>query len=163
MASNTGPASAAGHEPSAQKKTMKAIVQHRYGPPDVLALEEIGTPALGDDEVLVRVHAAGVNYADHVFMRGVPYIMRLLAGLKRPRHGVRGSDIAGTVTEVGANVTDLRPDDEVFGSCGFYIGGAFAEYALAPRDKVVREAGDGYLRAGRIRSAGCGHGAAGAA
>ncbi len=137
MAGTAGPASAAGHEPSAQKNMMRAVVQHRYGPADVLVLEEIGIPALGDDEVLIRVHAAGVNYADHVFMRGVPCIMRLLAGLRRPRHGVRGSDVAGTVTEVGANVTDLRPGDEVFGSCDIFIGGAFAEYARAPRGKVV--------------------------
>jgi NADPH:quinone reductase-like Zn-dependent oxidoreductase len=133
----TGPAGAAGGVPRASNNTMKAIVQHRYGPPDVLALQETGTPAVGDDEVLVRVHPAGVNYADHVFMRGIPYIVRLLAGLWRPRHGVRGSDVAGTVTEVGANVTDLRPGDEVFGSCDPYIGGAFAKYARAPRGKVA--------------------------
>ena len=83
------------------------------------------------------MHAAGVNYPGHVFMTGVPYIMRLLAGLRRPGHGVRGADVAGTVTEVGANVTDLRPDGEVFGSCDFIVGGAFAEYARASRDKVV--------------------------
>jgi len=117
---------------------MKAIVQHRYGPPDVLAVEEIDKPVVGDDEVLIRVHAAGLNYPDHVLMRGVPYISRLYSGLRRPRHGIRGSDVAGTVTEVGTKVTDLRPGDEVFGFCyGAYVGGAFAEYARAPRHSVV--------------------------
>jgi len=138
MAARRSPASAAGHEPSAQRTVMKAIVQHRYGPPDVLALEEIGTPAVGDDDVLVRVHAAGLNAGDSFIMRGVPYVLRLVAGLRRPRHGVRGADVAGTVAEVGANVTDLRPGDEVLGSCtDLVIGGAFAEYARLPHDKVV--------------------------
>jgi NADPH:quinone reductase-like Zn-dependent oxidoreductase len=117
---------------------MKAIVQHRYGPPAVLALEEIGKPAVGDQDLLIRVHAATINLADDVMVRGVPYIARLGGGLHRPRHGIRGMDVAGTVTEAGAKVTDLRPGDEVFGSCGdLYHGGAFAEYARVPRDKLV--------------------------
>jgi NADPH:quinone reductase-like Zn-dependent oxidoreductase len=117
---------------------MKAIVQHRYGPPGVLALEETGTPAVGDDDVLIRVHAAGLNVGDTFIMRGVPYLLRLFAGLRQPRNAVRGADIAGTVSEAGANVTDLRPGDEVFGSCAdLIIGGAFAKYARAPRGKVV--------------------------
>jgi len=117
---------------------MKAIVQHRYGPPDVLAPEEIDKPVVGEKDVLIRVHAAGLNLADGVIVRGVPYVARLGAGLRRPRHGVRGTDVAGTVTEVGSKVTDLHPGDEVFGSCGdLYVAGAFAEYARAPRDKVV--------------------------
>ncbi len=137
MAAKIGPAGT-GHEPSAQKNTMKAMVQHRYGPADVLALEEIGTPAIGDDDVLIRVHAAGLNAGDGFIMRGVPYFMRLFAGLRRPRHGVRGADVAGTVSQAGANVTDLRPGDEVFGSCGGLVaGGAFAEYARAPRGTVA--------------------------
>src|SRR6266511_2662403 len=117
---------------------MKASVHHRYGPPDVLALEEIDKPVLGDDDVLIRGHAAGLNLADDVVMKGVPYIARLFAGLRQPKHGVRGIDLTGTVTEVGWKVTDLRPGDEVFGSCAnLYVAGAFAEYARAPRDKVV--------------------------
>jgi NADPH:quinone reductase-like Zn-dependent oxidoreductase len=109
MPANTPPVSAAGHEPSAQQTTMKAIVQHRYGPPDVLALEETGTPVAGDDDVLIRVHAAGVSYPDAVMTRGIPYIARLFAGLCRPRHGIRGTEVAGVVTKAGAKVTDLRP------------------------------------------------------
>jgi NADPH:quinone reductase-like Zn-dependent oxidoreductase len=138
MDSKTGSASVTGHTPNAHVTTMKAVVQHRYGPPDVLAVEEIGTPVAGDEEVLIRVHAAAINLADDVMVRGVPYIARLGGGLRRPRHGVRGMDVAGTVTEAGAKVTDLRPGDEVFGSCGdLYHGGAFAEYARVPRDKLV--------------------------
>jgi NADPH:quinone reductase-like Zn-dependent oxidoreductase len=119
---------------------MKAIVQQRYGPPGVLALEEIAIPAVGSDEVLIRVRAAGLNVGDGFIMRGVPYFMRLFAGLRRPRHWVRGADVAGTVSEAGANVTDLRPGDEVFGACGDLVaGGAFAEYARVPRGKVARK------------------------
>jgi NADPH:quinone reductase-like Zn-dependent oxidoreductase len=119
---------------------MKAIVQHRYGVADVLAVEEISRPAIGDDEVLVRVHAAGLNAGDGFIVRGVPYVLRLVAGLRRPRHVVRGADIAGTVSKAGANVTDLRPGDEIFGCCGDLLtGGGLAEYARAPRDTVVRK------------------------
>ena len=115
---------------------MQAIVQHRYGPPDVLALEEIERPAVGDDDVLIGVRAAGVSYPDGVISRGVPYVLRLVAGLRRPRQGVRGGEVAGVVAAVGANVADLRPGDEVFGWCGRSVGG-FAEYARAARGMVV--------------------------
>jgi len=119
---------------------MKAIVQHRYGPPDVLALEETGDPAVGDDEVLIQVHAAGLNIADDVVMRGVPYILRPLAGLRRPRYGIRGVDVAGTVTGTGSNVTDLRPGDAVFGgTASVFTGGGFATCACAPRGNLVRK------------------------
>ena len=118
--------------------TMKAVVQHRYGPPGVLALEEIGQPVVGDEDVLIRVHTAGVSYPDGVVTSGIPCILRLLAGLRRPRHGVRGAEVAGTVAEVGAKVTDLRPGDEVLGWCGRSVdGGGFAEYARARRSMVV--------------------------
>lgn len=120
--------------------TMRAMVQHRYGPPDVLVAEEIARPAVGDEDVLIRVHAVGLNVADDIIMRGVPYFLRLLAGLRRPAHGVRGVDVAGTVTETGAKITDLRPGAEVFGgTAGALAGGALAEYALIPRDKVARK------------------------
>jgi NADPH:quinone reductase-like Zn-dependent oxidoreductase len=121
---------------------MKAIVQHRYGPPDVLGLEEVDRPAIGDDEVLVRVHAAGVTYPDGVFVRGIPHLVRLIAGLRRPKQPVRGAEVAGTVTEIGSEVADLRSGDEVFGWCartGRVRGGGFAEYARCPGDMVVRK------------------------
>jgi NADPH:quinone reductase-like Zn-dependent oxidoreductase len=118
---------------SDEEHPMKAIVQHEYGSPAVLALEDIARPAIGDDEVRVRVRAASVNTADWIIMRGVPLVIRAAVGLRRPRVRVRGTDVAGTVEAVGRNVTQLHPDDEVFGSCE----GAFAEYVCAPEDHFV--------------------------
>ena len=139
MAARTGAAST-GYESIARKTTMKAVLQHRYGSAGVLTVEEIGMPAIGGDDVLIRVRAAGLNAGDGFIVRGVPYVLRLAAGLRRPRHGVRGADVAGTVSQVGANVTDLRPGDEVFGCCGDLLaGGGLAEYARAPRGKIVRK------------------------
>ncbi len=117
---------------------MKAIVQDAYGSPDVLELRDIDRPEIGDDEVLVRVHAAGVNPGDWAVMGGLPYIARPVYGLRRPKNAIRGTDVAGTVEAVGTGVTRFRPGDEVFGWCGG-LGGAFAEYAavsegaLAPK------------------------------
>jgi NADPH:quinone reductase-like Zn-dependent oxidoreductase len=142
MVAKTGLVSVVGQEYDTRKTTMKAIVQHRYGPPDVLAVEEIDRPVPGDGHVLVHVHAAGASYPDYVMTRGVPYVLRLFAGLRRPTQGVRGREVAGTVAEVGAKVSDLRARDEVFGWCGprdHTGGGGFAEYACCPRDGVVRK------------------------
>ncbi len=106
---------------------MKAIVQDKYGSPDVLELREIDRPAIKGDEVLVRVRAAAVNPADWAALRGVPYVTRLAFGLRRPRNGVRGSDVAGTVEAVGENVARLKVGDEVFGGGA----GTFAEFTAA--------------------------------
>ena len=106
---------------------MKAIVQDRYGPPEVLRLEDIDRPAVGDDEVLLRVRAAAVSIADWHFVTGTPYVLRSAAGLRTPKHAVPGIDVAGEVEAVGRNVSQLRPGDAVFGWCK----GAFAEYACA--------------------------------
>jgi NADPH:quinone reductase-like Zn-dependent oxidoreductase len=103
---------------------MKAIVHRRYGSPDVLRLEDIERPAVGDDSVLVRVRAASINAFDWHLMRGLPYLVRTSAGLRRPTRLVAGVDLAGQVEAVGAKVTEFRPGDEVFGE----RGGAFAEY-----------------------------------
>lgn len=108
----------------AQTNTMKAIVYRRYGSADVLALEEVEKPIVNDDEVLVRVHAAAVNPYDWHFMRGHPYLVRMDAGLRRPKNGALGIDVAGRVEAVGTSVTQFKPGDEVF---GFRLG-AFAEY-----------------------------------
>jgi 2-desacetyl-2-hydroxyethyl bacteriochlorophyllide A dehydrogenase len=107
---------------------MKAIVQDTFGPLDVLQLREIDKPAIKDDEVLVHVRAASVNPPDGATVLGVPYVIRAAYGMRRPRIGVRGTDLAGTVAAVGANVTGLKVGDEVFGA-GV---GSFAEYAVAP-------------------------------
>ncbi|MFD5318132.1 NAD(P)-dependent alcohol dehydrogenase [Streptomyces sp. NPDC127098] len=113
---------------------MKAVVQDRYGSPDVLEVRDVATPVPGDHEVLVRVRAASVNALDWHFMRGDPYVMRLGVGFRGPRVTVRGADFAGVVAAVGGAVEGLAPGDEVFGEAG--VGGAFAEYACA-RDTAV--------------------------
>ncbi|TMD11892.1 MAG: NAD(P)-dependent alcohol dehydrogenase [Chloroflexi bacterium] len=112
---------------------MKAIVQVKYGSPEALELKEIDKPVIKDTQVLVRVHAAGVNPLDWHFVRGQPYIARLALGLPRPKNGVRGVDVAGHVEAVGKNVRQYQAGDEVFGACD----GAFAEYAPAGGDMVV--------------------------
>jgi NADPH:quinone reductase-like Zn-dependent oxidoreductase len=112
---------------------MRAIVQDRYGSAEALEAQDIDTPEIGDDEVLVRVHAASIHVGDWILMTGVPYVMRMGTGLSKPKHRVPGTDVAGTVEAVGAQVQSLRPGDEVFGWCT----GAFAEYARAPEDQFV--------------------------
>ncbi|GAB3848012.1 NAD(P)-dependent alcohol dehydrogenase [Dactylosporangium cerinum] len=107
---------------------MKAIVQDRYGPSDVLRLGEVDPPVTAAGEVLVRVHAASVNARDWHVMRGDPYVARMAFGLGAPKVRVRGTDFAGRVEAVGAGVTGFRPGDEVFGE----IDAAFAEYVRIP-------------------------------
>ena len=112
---------------------MQAIVHHRYGSPDLLQLRELTTPAIGPDEVLIRAHAASVHPGDLFGVRGSPFPVRLATGLFRPKHGVPGFDVAGTVEAVGAAVTHLRPGDEVFG-----VGiGTCAELVRAKADLVL--------------------------
>src|SRR5262250_3387458 len=115
---------------------MKATRYYRYGPPDVLKLQDIDMPAVGDDEVLVRVRAASVNPLDWHFMRGAPYLVRAMAGLSRPKTNGLGVDLAGQVEAVGKNVTTFQPGDEVFGS---YERGTLAEYVSLRHDAVLLE------------------------
>jgi NADPH:quinone reductase-like Zn-dependent oxidoreductase len=113
---------------------MKAIVQGRFGPPDVLQLADTDLPEVGADDVLVRVHAAALNPADWHILRGDPLVARLMGlGLTKPKARVAGIDAAGVVAAAGANVRRLRNGDEVLGFCR----GAFAEYACATADLVV--------------------------
>ncbi|WP_217551049.1 NAD(P)-dependent alcohol dehydrogenase [Streptomyces sp. GbtcB6] len=114
---------------------MKAIVQDRFGPPDVLRPAEIEPPAAGPGQVLVRVRAAAVNPYDWHLLRGDPYVARLTGGvgLTRPKSRVAGIDAAGEVAAVGAGVDGLRPGDEVLGFCP----GAFAEFACTTPDLLV--------------------------
>ena len=113
---------------------MKAIVQDAYGSADVLELRDVAKPLVADDDVLVRVHAAGVNPGVWHLMTGVPYLMRILgAGLLKPKNSVVGEDVAGRVEAVGKDVTRFQPGDEVFGTCK----GSFAEYGCARADKFV--------------------------
>jgi NADPH:quinone reductase-like Zn-dependent oxidoreductase len=113
---------------------VKAIVQDSYGPPDVLEIREIERPVVGDDDVLLRVHAAGVDPGVWHLMTGLPYLVRVMGyGLRKPKVRVRGRDVAGRVEAVGKNAAGLLPGDEVFGTCE----GSFAEYASARADRLA--------------------------
>ena len=117
---------------------MKAITYHRYGSPDVLEYEDIEKPAPGDNEVLIKVRAASVNPFDWHFMRGSPYFLRIVAGLRKPKMTRLGVDVAGQVEAVGRNVTQFKPGDEVFGVCRE----AFAEYARTSESSLVMKPGN---------------------
>jgi NADPH:quinone reductase-like Zn-dependent oxidoreductase len=112
---------------------MKAMVQDRYGTADVLELEDIDKPEIGDDDMLVRVLAASAHIGDWHIMTGLPYLIRMVSGLRTPKARVRGSDVAGRVEAAGKDVTRFQPGDEVFGTCD----GSFAEYAIVRQDKVA--------------------------
>jgi NADPH:quinone reductase-like Zn-dependent oxidoreductase len=113
---------------------MKAVVYTDYGPPDVLQIRDIKKPVPTDDQVLIKVHAAAVNPYDWHFIRGTPYIMRMMiGGLRKPKDPRVGVDYAGTIEAVGKNVTQFKPGDEVFGN----RNGAFAEYVCARADRTI--------------------------
>jgi len=140
--------------PTAAPPLMRAVVQRGYGPPErVLELTDVPRPAVGPTDVLVRVRATSVNTPDWLAVGGKPYALRLQSGLRGPRSPVRGSDVAGTVEEVGADVADLRVGDEVLGSLwGKSISGGngtFAELVAVPAAQVVgKPAGIGFAEAG---------------
>ena len=112
---------------------MKAVVNRCYGSPDLLTFEDVEKPTPADNEVLVRVKAAGVNPLDWHYMRGSPYLMRLGSGIGAPKDTRMGVDFAGTVEEVGDKVTRFKPGDEVFGG----RSGAFAEFVVIPDDRAL--------------------------
>ncbi|MEA1902214.1 MAG: NAD(P)-dependent alcohol dehydrogenase, partial [Actinomycetota bacterium] len=114
---------------------MKAIFHDRYGSAEVLEFRDLPLPPLGDDEVLVRVHAAGVNRGDGLAVEGIPYAARLTYGLTRPKHNVPGTDVAGQIEAVGKDVTALEPGDDVFG----WTTGGFAEYTATRENKLARK------------------------
>jgi len=121
---------------------MKAIVQDKYGSIDVLKVADVPRPAVKDDEVLVRVHAASVHPDVWHVLRGLPYALRLMgAGLRKPKNPVPGTDLAGRVESVGRNVTRFQPGDEVFGETvsgyQWHNGGAYAEYASVPESALA--------------------------
>jgi NADPH:quinone reductase-like Zn-dependent oxidoreductase len=139
---------------------MKAIVQNRYGSPDVLELREVDMPAVGDHQMLVRVRAASVHADVWHVMRGVPYVLRIMgAGLRAPRDLVPGTDLAGIVESVGRNVTRFRPGDEVLGQSLvanlWRHGGAFAEYAAVPETRFeLKPAGLTFEQAAAVPTSG---------
>jgi len=113
---------------------MKAVVQDEYGAPEVLSLREIDPPVAGDDELLIRVHAAGLDQGVWHVMAGMPYMVRLMGfGVRAPKTAVRGTEVAGVVEAAGRNVTRFAPGDEVFG-----VGdGTFAEFTCAREAKLA--------------------------
>jgi len=112
---------------------MKAIICTKYGPPDVLQLQEVAKPALQDDEVLIKIHAASVNSRDWRMMRANPFFIRLMpGGFLQPKNKILGADVAGRVEAVGRNTRKFKPGDEVFGYLPGSTGrGTFAEYVCA--------------------------------
>ena len=113
---------------------MKAIVQDTYGSADVLTMRDVDVPVAGDEDVLVHVHAAGVEIGVWHVMAGKPYLLRIMGfGLRKPKVQVRGRDVAGVVEAVGKNVIRFQPGDEVFGTAD----GSFAEYASAPEARLA--------------------------
>ncbi len=113
---------------------MKAIVRDRYGSAEVLRLSDMQVPRVGEDDVLVRVRAAGLDRGAWHVMAGMPYLIRIAGyGLRRPRAPGLGSEVAGIVEAIGSRVTGLRPGEAVFGACD----AAFAEYAVARPDRLA--------------------------
>jgi NADPH:quinone reductase-like Zn-dependent oxidoreductase len=116
---------------------MKAAIYTRYGPPDVVQIKDIEKPAPQDNEVLIKVRAAALNPYDWHFMRGLPYLVRIIAGLRKPKVTRLGFDVAGAVESIGRSVTQFKPGDKVFGACSGARAGAFAEYACASESALV--------------------------
>ena len=132
---------------------MKAIVQDTYGDPDVLRIDDVDLPTVGAGDVIVRVHAAGIDAGVWHLMTGMPYLTRLGFGLRRPRHRVRGRDFSGVVEAVGSDVTGIEPGDAVFGTS---VTGAFAEYVAVPATLVVRKPSNvTFAQAATVPVSGC--------
>jgi NADPH:quinone reductase-like Zn-dependent oxidoreductase len=113
---------------------MKAIVQDKYGSVDVLELRDVERPQPGDDELLIRVHAGGVDPGVWHLMTGLPYLVRLMGiGFRKPKIRIRGTDAAGTVEAAGRNVTWFKQGDPVYGTCD----GSFAEYSCARAERFA--------------------------
>ncbi len=112
---------------------MKAIVQNSYGSPDVLELREVDKPAIKDDGILVRVHAASINAGDYFSIKGSPWLVRLSVGFPTPKNYILGWDLAGRIEAVGKNVERFQPGDQAFGACSH----AFAEYVSVDADKFA--------------------------
>ena len=119
--------------PTQPEGTMRGILQDAYGSADVFRLARIRIPEAADKQVLVRVHAAGLDRGTWHLMAGQPYVVRLALGLRKPKNPVPGLDLAGTVVAVGSAVTRFSPGEEVFGTGH----GSFAEYTVAPEDQLA--------------------------
>ena len=117
---------------------MKAIVYEKYGElEEVLKLKEVEKPSPKDNEVLVKIHATGINFADFGLVKGKPFLGRLWSGLLKPKHPILGADIAGRVEAVGKSVKQFQTGDEVFGDIGSVGWGGFAEYVSVPENVLA--------------------------
>lgn len=116
---------------------MKAVVSTKYGTPDVLILGEVEKPRPKDDQVLVKVHAASLNFGNLVLLKGEPFLARFAFGLLKPKYSIPGGDIAGQVEAVGKDVTQFQPGQEVFGDLSACGWGGFAEYVSVPEKALA--------------------------
>lgn len=116
---------------------MKAIVYNKYGPPDVLELTKVEKPIPQDNHVLVKIHAASVNYGNLVLLKGEPFLARFAFGLLKPKYSIPGGDIAGQVEAVGKDVKQFQPGDDVFGDLSGCGWGGFAEYVSVPENALA--------------------------
>jgi NADPH:quinone reductase-like Zn-dependent oxidoreductase len=115
---------------------MKAVIQNKYGPPDVLHVQEVAKPVPGEDEVLIRIHATSVTAAHTAMRKGRPLYGRLFTGLSGPKNSIPGTDLAGEIEAVGAKVTRFQVGDRVFAATDLG-GGGYAEYICLPQDDVL--------------------------
>jgi NADPH:quinone reductase-like Zn-dependent oxidoreductase len=123
---------------------MQAIVYRKYGSPDVLHLDDVPMPVVKDDDVLVRVHAAALNPFDWHLLRAEPFVVRAVAGWRKPKRNIPGIDVAGVVEAVGRNVTQLKPGDEVYGeksrACAEYVAGPASLFVPRPANLNLEQA-----------------------
>lgn len=112
-----------------QHSSMNAVTYHKYGSPNVLEFETVAKPIPKDDEVLIKIHAAGTNAADWRLLRATPFFTRFVTGLLKPKNPILGADVAGVVEAVGPNATQFQRGEAVFGTLTSQRGGGFAEYA----------------------------------
>jgi len=133
---------------------MKAITYTEYGSVDVLKLTEVEKPTPGDKDVLIQVHATAANAGDWHLLHGAPFIIRLSAGLHKPKHHILGADVAGRIVAVGRNVTQFQVGDDVFGDLSASGYGGYAEYVAAPAHAVaLKPAGMTFEQAAAVPSA----------
>ncbi|NHC40669.1 NAD(P)-dependent alcohol dehydrogenase [Bacillus sp. MM2020_1] len=116
---------------------MKAIVSNKYGSPDLLELTEVEKPIPEDNQVLVKIHAASLNFGNLVLLKGEPFLARFAFGLFKPKYPIPGGDIAGKVEVVGKGVTQFQPGDDVFGDLSGSGWSGFAEYVSVPEQALV--------------------------
>jgi len=113
---------------------VKAVVHDRYGPPEVLRVDEVERPTPGDDEVLVKIRATSVTRADAHLRAGTPFVQRFMSGLRRPKRRILGHELSGEVVEVGSSVTEFEVGDRVFGALPYLAlrTGSHAEFMAIP-------------------------------